>query len=161
MTTTHEEKGTRGGRPGSAAGTAPVTEPTARARRLVLRVDGAFLALVGAAQVASELVGHLAGAGPLAAFRDSPYTIGWVENHGFALLVGVLLLTVAARDGRVFWHRFALAVHVLLGAANIVFWSSFAFFALVPLGVAATTAHLLFVGAHLLCLRASRRAAAG
>ena len=138
--------------------TAP--DPTARARRRVLLVDGVFLAVVGALQVTFELLGYFAGAGPLGAvFHGSPYTIGWVENHGFALLVGVLLMAVAATDGQRFWHRFAIAVHVLLGAANVVFWSSFAFFGLVAMGVAATAAHVLFIGAHVLCLRASRRAA--
>jgi hypothetical protein len=137
------------------------TDPTTRARRLVLLVDGLFLAVVGALQVSFELAGYFAGAGPLGAvFHDSPYTIGWVENHGFALLVGVLFVTVAGTDGRRFWHRFALAVHVLLGAANVTFWSSFVFFALVPMGVAATAAHVLFVGAHVLCLLAARRAVA-
>jgi hypothetical protein len=126
----------------------------------VLRADGVFLAAVGAVQLSFELAGHFAGAGPLAALHGSPFTIGWVENHGFALLVGVLLVAVAGRDGRRYWHRFALAVHVLLGAANAVFWSSFAFFALVPAGAVATAAHVLFVGAHLLCLRAARRAVA-
>src|SRR5215204_6054948 len=93
-------------------------DPTARARRRVLLVDGAFLAVVGALQVTFELLGYFTGAGPLGAvFYGSPYTIGWVENHGLALLVGVLLMAVAATDGQRFWHRFAIAVHVLHGAA--------------------------------------------
>jgi hypothetical protein len=140
--------------------TARTADPTARARRLVLLADGVFLAVIGAVQVAFELAGYFAGAGPYGAvFHGSPYTIGWVENHGFALLVGILFLTVARRDGRRRWHRFGLAVHVLLGAANVTFWSSFEFFDMVPMGVAATAAHVLFVGAHLWCLRSARRPA--
>ena len=100
--------------------------------------------------------GHT-GAGPLGTvFHDSPYTIGWVENHGFALLVGLLFLAVAANDGRRFWHVFAIAVHVLLGAANLAFWSSFVAFGVVPMGIAATAAHVAFVVAQSICLRSAR-----
>jgi hypothetical protein len=38
-------------------------------------------------------------------------------NGGFLAVV----LTVAARDGRRFWHVFALAVHLFLGTANVAF----------------------------------------
>lgn len=139
-----------------------VHDPARRLHRAVMLVDGAFLAVVGAAQVTFELLGHYAGAGPFGAvFHGSPYTIGWVENHGFALLIGVLFLTVAANDGRRFWHGFALAVHVLLGAANVVFWNSFVTFDVVPMGLAATVVHALFIEVQFLCLVASRRASQG
>lgn len=129
-----------------------------RVRRRVMRADGIFLAVIGAAQVTFELVGYYAGAGPFGAvFHGSPYTIGWVENHGFAFLVGVLFLTVAVRDGRRFWHGFAAAVHVLLGTANLVFWSSFVHFDVVPMGVAATIAHAVFVVLQLRCLASAGR----
>jgi len=132
-------------------------DPSRRTRRVVMLVNGAFLTMVGATQVTFELLGYFAGAGPYGSVFDaSPYTIGWVENHGFALLIGIMFLTVAARDGRRFWHVFALAVHVLLGAANLTFWSSFVFFDVVPMGIAATVGHVLFVLAHSRCLAASR-----
>jgi len=99
----------------------------AQYRRVLMTVDGVFLAVIGGLQVTFELLSYYAGTGPLGGiFEQSPYTIGWVENHGLAFLIGMLFLLVAARDGRRFWHGFGLAVHVLLGLANIVFWSSFA-----------------------------------
>jgi hypothetical protein len=132
-----------------------------RLRRRVILADGVFLAVIGAVQVAFELLGYYAGAGPLGAvFDGSPYTIGWVENHGFAFLVGTLFLTVAVRDGRRFWHGFAAAVHVLLGGANLLFWSSFVYFDVVAMGVAATIAHAVFVMVQLGCLRSADRAVA-
>lgn len=122
-------------------------------------VDGVFLAAIGALQVTFELVGYYTGGGPYGSvFDDSPHTIGWVENHGLALLIGVLFLAVARVDGRRFWHGFALAVHVLLAVANVTFWSSFEHFGLAPMGVAATAAHVLFIVAQYLCLNAARRA---
>ncbi len=64
-----------------------------RACRILLTVDGAFLALVGAVQIVFELLSHYRGGGPLGdTFETSPLTIGWVEAHGLALLIGLLLL---------------------------------------------------------------------
>jgi hypothetical protein len=127
-------------------------------RDTLLLIDGVFLAVVGGVQVTFELLSYYAGAGPLGdIFDQSPYTIGWVENHGLALLIGLLLLTVAVRDGRRFWHGFALAVHFLLALANVMFWSGFVAFDLVPLGIAATAAHVGFIAAHAIWLRSSSR----
>ena len=83
-------------------------------------IDGGFLALVGTAQMTLELVGHHLGAGPFGpVFDHSPYTIGWVEAHGLAALIGVLFLVAGGRERRPLWHGFALAVHLLLGGANL------------------------------------------
>jgi len=133
-------------------------DPATRHRRILITVDGLFLALIGGVQVAFELVSYDAGAGPHGAiFDQSPYTIGWVENHGLAFLIGMLFLVVAARDGRLFWHGMGLAVHVLLAIANLAFWSSFVTFDVVPMGIAATVAHVIFIAAHLISLTVSRR----
>ena len=89
-------------------------------------IDGAFFTIVGTTQMSLELIGHHLGAGPFGrVFEQSPYSIGWVEAHGLAALIGVLFPSAGGRDGRPYWHGFALAVHVLLGAANLVFWTSF------------------------------------
>src|SRR6476469_6304264 len=105
------------------------------ARRRLLLANGAFPVVVGGVQVAFELLAYYAGIGPYGyLFEDSPYAIGWVEAHGLAFIIGVLLLTVAARDLRRFWHVLAAAVHTLLGTANLVFWNSFIVFGMVPMG---------------------------
>ncbi len=118
-------------------------------RRRLLLANGVFLVVVGGVQVAFELLAYFTGAGPYGdVFAESPYAIGWVEAHGLAFGIGVLLVTVAARDGRRFWHAFAAAVHTLLGTANLVFWDSFVVFGLVPMGIAATVVHFALVAAH-------------
>jgi hypothetical protein len=129
------------------------------ARRTLLIVNGCFLAVVGSVQVAFELMSYFRAAGPFGdIFHRSAYTVGWVEAHGFAVLVGVLLLTVATRDGRSLWHVFALAVHLLLGTANIVFWAGYTEFGMLPAGIASTAAHGVFVASHAVALsRRSRR----
>ena len=137
--------------------TEAIPDTTQRARRILIHINGAFLVLVGGVQVVSELLSYYAGTGIYApVFRSSPYTIGWVENHGLALLIGLLFLRVGVRDGRPFWSAFAIAVHVLLGTTNLVFWGSFVHFHLVTLGIAATIAHAVFVAAHTVLLFASR-----
>jgi hypothetical protein len=127
------------------------------ARRRLMLANGVFLVVVGGVQVVFELLAYYGGAGPYGdIFRDSPYTIGWVEAHGLAFIIGVLLLTVAARDGRRFWHVLAASVHTLLGTANLVFWSSFVVFDVVPMGVVATVVHFVLVAAHTTAFLVSR-----
>jgi hypothetical protein len=118
-------------------------------RRTLFIANGLFLVVVGAVQVALELLAYYAGAGPYGdKLFHSPYVVGWVEAHGLAAIFGVLLLTVAARDGRRFWHVFAAAVHTLLGTANLVFWNGFVAWGMVPMGIAATIVHFALVTAH-------------
>ena len=130
-------------------------------RTILFRLDGGFLALAGAVQLVLELLAYFAGRGPYGAVLEhSPYAIPWVEAHGLALLIGALFLLVAAHDRRAFWHGFAIAVHVLLGTANLVFWDSFTALNLVLMGVLTTAAHALFVGAHTMALRTVQKAQA-
>jgi hypothetical protein len=127
-----------------------VTDPTWPWRRRLFLGNGVFLVVAGGVQVVLELVGYYAGAGPYGdKFADSPYVVGWVEAHGLAVIIGVLLLTVAARDGRRFWHVLAAAVHAFLGIANLVFFQGFIAWGLVPAGVAATVVHFALVIAHM------------
>ena len=110
-------------------------------------IDGGFLALVGTAQMTLELVGHHLGAGPFGrVFDHSPYTIGWVEAHGLAALdrCAVPRRRRPRSDDRT-GTASPLAVHLLLGGANLMFWSSFVTFGTVPLGMLATAVHLGFV----------------
>jgi hypothetical protein len=142
--------------PARTDGVAP--DYSAGIRQRILIIDGGFLALVGTVQVTLEVLAHFLGIGPYAGtFARSAYTIGWVEAHGLAALIGVLLLSAGVRNRRRFWHAFALAVHLLLGAANLLFWQSFVDFGTVPLGGLATAAHLLFATAQGWSLVVSRR----
>jgi hypothetical protein len=120
------------------------------ARSILMRTNGAFLALVGGTQVIFELLSHFFGVGPWGRiFAGSHYTIGFLEAHGLAFLIGLLLIFVAATDTKRFWHIFAACVHLLLGGANLLFWSSFVYWGLVPMGAIATAFHGLFLVAQL------------
>ena len=135
----------------------PAADYSTGIRTRIMIIDGVFLTLVGTAQVILELLAHFLGVGPYTAVFDrSAYTIGWVEAHGLAAMIGVVFLVVGARERRRFWHGFALAVHLLLGAANLLFWQSFVDFATTPLGVVGTLAHVLFATAQAWSLVVSR-----
>jgi len=128
------------------------------ARRRLFIANGLFLVVVGGVQVVFELLAYYAGTGPYGyIFEESPYAIGWVEAHGLAFIVGMLLLAVAARDLRRFWHILAAAVHALLGTANLMFWDSFVDFGMVPMGIAATVVHFVLVAAHVGAFVVSRQ----
>jgi len=79
----------------------------------VLKLNGAFLILIGSLQMVFESLSHFAGLGPLSdRFMGSPYTIGFFEAHGLAVLMGLLLWRASA-DPEKFWHQFAIVVHIL------------------------------------------------
>lgn len=120
--------------------------------RRTLRLDGAFLLIVGVLAMVLEARGHFLGSGPLAHLAGSPYTIGGFEAHGLAAILGMQLLA-HARDAVLRpWHGLGLAVHLLLGAANLAFWPGFAALGMRPMGVATTAVHLGFVAAHAMLL---------
>ena len=99
-----------------------------------------------------EAVGHFGGVGPLAHLSHSPYTIGGFEAHGLAAILGALLLRNAANDDLRPWHVSALAIHLLLGGANLAFWLSFTTFGMVPMGIVTTVVHAVLVVAHAVCI---------
>ena len=136
--------------------TATDLSATTRLRRTVLNFNGGFLTLVGGAQIVFELLSHFIGIGPWGnIFAHSPYTIGFVEAHGLALLIGLLLIRVAAPNPQPHWHLFAIGVHLLLGGANLLFWDSFVQFGLVAPAFIATVLHGVFLIAQGHCLKIS------
>lgn len=127
-------------------------EPSLALSAWTLRLDGAFLALAGLGGMITDTIGHFFGVGPLAATLHSPHTIGAFEAHGLAVIIGVLLFRRASLVQRRTRHVLGLCVHVLLGTANLVFWSSFVQLNVVMVGVVTTVLHILFVCAQGVCL---------
>lgn len=127
-------------------------------RRTILLANGVFLLLVGGAQFTFDLLSHFLGAGPLGTiFTGSSYTIGFAEAHGLAFLFGVLFIRAARSGVDTYWHLVAVAVHILLGGANLLFWPSFVAMGLVPMGVVATAFHGLFVASEAWCAKVAHR----
>lgn len=113
--------------------------------KTVLRLNAAFLVLIGSLQMLFELLSHFKGAGPLGErFLASPYTLGFFEAHGLAVLLGFLLWRASA-DPQRFWHLLAVVVHLFLGGANLFFWDSFVQLDFVLPGILATIFHGIFL----------------
>ena len=119
--------------------------------KAILRFNAVFLILIGSLQMVFELLSHYLGVGPLAGrFLGSPYTLGFFEAHGLAVVIGILLWRAAA-EPQLFWHQLAVGVHILLGGANLLFWDSFVQLDFVAPGIVATVFHGLFIALESYC----------
>jgi hypothetical protein len=114
------------------------------ARQILLRTNALFLLVAAAGGLVTDLVGAFLLKGPQGVvLAGAPHAaIGFVEAHGLALILGVLLWrAVPARS----WHFTAVAVHVLLGTANLVFWQIFIAADMLAMGYITTALHWTFV----------------
>ena len=119
--------------------------------KTALKLNAIFLMLIGLLQMIFELLSHFLGAGPLAdRFFESPYTLGFFEAHGLAVLMGILLWRASANPQK-FWHQLAVIIHILLGGANLLFWNSFIQLDFVAPGIVATVFHGVFVALEAYC----------
>jgi hypothetical protein len=126
--------------------------PTAAAERFgkgLLLVNGVVLAGVAFVQAMFDLSGAFLELGPTAqALFLNPDAIGYFEAHALALMAAIVMLVHrdAAHAG---WHWFAAALHLVLGASNLLFWTAFTNYGLAPMGVVATGMHAAFLALHL------------
>jgi hypothetical protein len=139
----------------------PIIDPhSARSmRKTILIANGCFLALVGGTQLIFELVSDISGISLFERpFASSQPTIGFLEAHGLALLIGLLLIFAASIEPKRFWQGFAACVQLLLGGANLLIWSSFVGWGYTPAGAIVTIAHVLLILTNLACLILVRNA---
>jgi hypothetical protein len=110
---------------------------------MLLRANALYLLAAAAGGMSADLAGAFLGAGPfakvLAAAPDT--TIGFVEAHGLALIIGCFLWQ--AEHARA-WHLMAAAVHALLGICILTFWRLFISADMLAMGYATTFLHGLF-----------------
>jgi hypothetical protein len=136
----------------SFATTSDLPAPSMSAARLgsrLLLINGVVLGVTAFAAAMFDLAGTFLNSGPMAAaLAGNPSAIGFFEAHGLALIVAILIIVNRNADGAK-WHWVAAATHLLLGGANLMFWSSFTTFGLVPMGVVATVLHAVFLVAEL------------
>jgi hypothetical protein len=132
--------------------------PPTRFRAVVLRADAAFLGVAGLGQGTLELLGYF-GAGPQSGtFHEQPFTIGFFEAHGLAVVIAAVLLWVSTLSRvQAGWHLVAAAVHGFLMAANLTFWDSFETYDMVGPGTAATVAHGVFLAAQVIAYGSAKR----
>lgn len=113
---------------------------------LILKINGIFLIVMGVFAAISDLLGYFKGVGPFGevCFNNS-LTIGQFEAHGLAIIFGVLLFSKKAKENFVFYHKAAIAVHILLFCSNLIWFEIFHQTNSLILGYIATTAHFVFI----------------
>jgi hypothetical protein len=111
----------------------------------LLLVNGTLLGATALVAALGDLAGAFLDLGPMASsLHGNPQAIGFFEAHGLALILAMLLL-VNRRAGGAAWNWVGAFVHLLLGAANLMFWPVFAQAGLVPMGIATTIMHAAFL----------------
>jgi len=117
-------------------------------RKLLFRANAIYLMAAAAGGLWSDILGVFFARGHVApVIASAPYAaIGFVEAHGLAFIIGVLLWRAEPLRS---WHITAAAVHVLLGTANLVFWQLFVAADMLAVGYITTSLHWLFVALQL------------
>jgi hypothetical protein len=127
-------------------------------RKNILRANAAYLMLASTVGILTmDIPGIYFNRGPESRLLTAPYAgIGFLEAHGLAFIIGVLLWKVApART----WHLTALAVQTLLGISNLLFWQIFPATDSMAAGYVFTSLHWIFVSLQLTAALTSERAA--
>lgn len=129
---------------------------TTTTRLWILRANAACLVAASLGGLAMDILGSFFARGPMSRIvAAAPGSgIGFIEAHGLALILGVLLWRAAPVRS---WHLTAAAVHFLLGTANLAFWSFFIASDALAVGYVTTGMHWLFVGLQLLAAAAARK----
>ena len=118
---------------------------TSHTRRLVLRANASYLGICAAAGLLfMDLPGIYLGVGPAAQIlANAPHAgIGFVEAHGLAFILSVLLWKAPPTRS---WHVTGAAIGLLLGTANLLFWQLFIAVDSLAMGYVTTALHWIFV----------------
>ncbi|HET7843019.1 MAG TPA: hypothetical protein VFL14_02635 [Xanthomonadales bacterium] len=115
-----------------------------RTQLSILRAHAAFVGIAAIAALATaDLRAAFFGAGPFGSLiaHAPSLAIGFVEAHGLALILAALMWTAAPQPR---WHAAGLAIALLLGTCNLVFWDLFALTGTLAAGWITTTLHFAF-----------------
>jgi hypothetical protein len=131
--------------------------PALNLRKVVLYGNGTFLTLMGGPFVIFDLLSYFWGRGPLGTmFYQIGYTIGIVEAHGLAFILGLLLLRAARWEPIALWHLVGAGIHLLLGTNNLLFWAFVVTMDIVAAEIVVTSLHGLLVAVQLFCFWQAR-----
>jgi hypothetical protein len=124
---------------------------TSQIGKLLVYANAVFLVVASLGGFVTDVRGSFFGTGPGAALlNQAPGAgIGMMEAHGLAFIIAATIL--AAGYGRR-WHLMLLAIHLLLGTCNLMFWQFFIVSDMLTVGYVTTIAHWLFAAAHLVVL---------
>lgn len=119
--------------------------------KLLVHFNAAFLVVASLGGFVTDLRGSFFGTGPEAVLlNQAPGAgIGMMEAHGLAFIIAMTILAVGY--GR-HWHLMLMAIHLLLGTCNLMFWQFFIVSDTLTVGYVTTIAHWLFAAGHLVVL---------
>ena len=120
-----------------------------RFRERLLRANALYIGVAGSVALIFDIRGILYGFGPQGRLlADAPHAgIGFVEAHGLAVILAVLLWRATPARS---WHLTAVALEVLLGTCNLAFWPMFVAMDALTVGYVTTALHWLFVALQLI-----------
>lgn len=113
-------------------------------RRLLLRADAVFLIVAATgAWITADFPASFRGAGPFGPLiaHERALGIGFVEAHGLAIILGVLLWRAPSDRS---WHLTGAVIHLFLGVCNVIFWRLFVATDSLAMGWVTTAMHGLF-----------------
>lgn len=121
---------------------------TIATRQNVLRANAIYLLVASIGGLVADVLGAFLSRGPWSpVLGEVTYAgIGFIEAHGLALILAILLWRSTPTRS---WHLTAVAVHVLLGTANLIFWQIFIITDMLIGGYITTWLHWLFAGIQL------------
>lgn len=122
------------------------------ARKLLLRINGIMLMIASVvAFLVLDILGIFFGKGPARFVLEGQefMGVGAFEAHGLAFILAVLLYRAEPKRS---WHLVAIAIHSLLGTANILMWGIFIAIHNLPMGYVTTGMHWTFVFLQLLAV---------
>lgn len=122
---------------------------TSQLGKLLVYANAAFLVVASLGGFVTDVRGSFFGTGPEAVLLNQAPGAGMMEAHGLAFIIAVTILAVGY--GRR-WHLMLLAIHLLLGTCNLMFWQFFIVSDMLTVGYVTTIAHWLFATAHLVVL---------
>ena len=124
---------------------------TSQLGKLLVIINAAFLVVAALGGFVTDIRGSFFGTGPEALLlnRAPGAGIGMMEAHGLAFIIAVTILAVGY--GRR-WHLMLMAIHLLLGTCNLMFWQFFVVSDMLTVGHVMTIGHWLFAAAHLVVL---------
>jgi hypothetical protein len=115
---------------------------TPRLRERILRFHAAYLGVAAVAGLLRmDIPAIFFGTGPEAPILEAaPFAgIGFLEAHGLALIIAVLLWKAPSTR---LWHVTGFSTGALLGGANLMLWEIFIFTGQLGMGYVATGLHL-------------------
>jgi hypothetical protein len=115
-------------------------------KKMVLKIDGFFLVIMGTLAGVTDLVSYFAGKGPFGdIYYQNSIAIGGFEAHCLALIAGSVLVVKSKSPDAIFFNKVGAFIHTSLGISNLIWFNIFLETDTIPMGYITTFAHFLFI----------------